>query len=168
MQCTPWQECGKRIYFHFFWFEFVFKYHKTAGCNFWQAEGCRFTAKFEIGTPPQTKSVPDMLPIRRGPRPNRWSAHLGRNVEKESNIFFSPKTWSSNTIKRFDATFGSRRGTISQQNPESAHPPKLNVSLTRHQLGVGLNPLYWVYTLRRMWQRNKFPILFARICLQIP
>ena len=193
MECTPWQECPKRIYFHCFWFEFVSKYHKTYGCNLWQPQGSRFTAKFGIGTPPENKSVSDTLQIRHGPRPNRWSAHLGRNVEKESNFFFfwydldfkyhktvgcnfwqpqgshftprsgigkPPQTKSafeplrnrrgprpnmmeftpwqecpkriyfrffiglnscSNTIKQLDATFGSRRGVVLQQNLESAH-----------------------------------------------
>ena len=207
--------------------------------NIWQPQGSHFTAKFGIGTPPLTKSAYDPLRSRRGPRPNRCSAHIGMHVEKEyisiffglnssSNtikqldatfgsrrgavlqqivesahrlklkvsltcyklgvgtdpidgvhtlagtwrknqffFFFFPMTWSSNTIKRLDATFGSRRGAISQQNPESAHPLKGNVSLTCPQFGVGLVPLYGVYTLGGMWQRNKFPILSARICLQI-
>ena len=74
---------SKRIYFNFIWHEFVAKYHNTVGCNFWQPQGSPFTAKFGNGTPPKNKSVTDSLPSRRGPRPNRWSAHLGRNVEDQ-------------------------------------------------------------------------------------
>jgi hypothetical protein len=58
MECTPWQQCGKAINFHFFWYEFAFKYHKMVGCYFWQLQGRLFTAKSEIGTPYLKRKVP--------------------------------------------------------------------------------------------------------------
>ena len=69
--------------FAFSWNEFVCKYHCAFGCNFWQSQGSRFTAKSGIGTPPQTKSAFDPLKNRRGPRPNRGSAHHCMNVQNE-------------------------------------------------------------------------------------
>ena len=64
---------------------------------------------------------------------------------------------SSNTIHRLDATFGSRRGTILQQYPESAHRLNSTLSLTRYQIGVGLEPIDGAHPLGGMWKKNKIP-----------
>ena len=145
------------------------EYHKSAGCNFWQPQGTHSTGKFGIGTPPKNKTLTDTLPITHGPRPDRWSAHPGRNVWKEINSIFFGLNSCSNTLKPFDATFGSRRGAILQQNSKTAHCPKIKVSLTRYQLGVGLDPIYGVHTLAGMWKKNKFQFFFSdSIRLQMP
>ena len=156
MECTPWEECPKRIYFNSFWFEFISKYHKTAGCNLWQPQGGRFTAKFGIGTRPGNESFSDTLPILHGTRPNRWIAHLCRNVQKEYISVVFVLNSCPNTVKQLDASFGSRRGAISRQNVLSAHHSKIKVSLTRYQVGVGLDPIDEVHTLAGMWKMNEF------------
>ena len=177
MEFTPLHECPKRIFFNCFWFQFISEYHKTVGGNFWQPQGSRFTAKFGIGTPPKNKRVSDTLSSRRGPEPNRWSAHLCMNVKKEYlSIFFSYEfasknhktSSSSNTIKQLEATFGSRRGAILQQNSDTAHRPKLKVSLTRYQVGVGLNPIDGVHNFAWMFKKNIFLFFLVWICVQIP
>ena len=142
--------------FAFFWNEFVCQYPCTVGCNFWHSPGSRFTAKFGMGTPPKNKSVSDALPSWRGPRPNRWSAPLGRHVEKELNYIFFCGNWCPNTIKPLDATFGSRRGAVLQQNSESAHLPGIKVSLTRYQLGLGLDRIDGMHNLAGTWRKNQF------------
>ena len=160
MVCTPRQERGERIFFFFFLYDLVFKYHKTVGCNFWQPQGSRFTGKFGIGTPPENKSFSDTLRTRRQPIPNRWCAHLGRNVEKESFFFFFCTTRPPNTTKRLDATFGGRRGAVLQQNLESAHHPKIKVSLTRYELAVSLDPIDGVHTSAETLRKNLFFFFF--------
>ena len=147
--------------FLIFWFEFVSKYHKTVGGNFWRPEGSRFTAKFGIGTPPKNKSVSDTLPSRRGPEHNRWSSHLCMYVQKEYFSIFFGFNSSPNTIKLLDATFGSRRGAVSQQNSESAHRPKIKVFLTCYQVGVGLNTIDGVSHLCMYVQKEYFSIFFG-------
>ena len=147
---------NKFPFFFFFGIGFVSKYHKTAGCNFWQPQGGRFTAKFGIGTPPRNESFSDTLPIMHGTRPNRWIAHLCRNVQKEYILIVFVLNSCPNTIKQLDASFGSPRGAVLQQNVLSAHHPKIKVSLTRYQVGVGLDPIDEVHTLAGMWKMNKF------------
>ena len=137
------------------------KYHKTVGGNFWRPEGSRFTAKFGIGTPPKNKSVSDTLPSRRGPEHNRLSSHLCMYVQKEYFSIFFGFNSSPNTIKQLDATFGSRRGAVSQQNSESAHRPKIKVFLTRYQVGVGLNTIDGVSHLCMYVQKEYFSIFFG-------
>ena len=152
----------------FFWHEFVCKYHYTDGCNFWQPQGSRFTAKSRIGTPPQTQRAFEPQSNRRGPsRHDRWSAHRGRNVQKEYISIFFGLNWSPNTIKQLDGTFGSRGGAVLQQNSESAHLPEMKVSLTRYQLSVGLDPINGVHTLAGMSKKNIFPLFLVWIRVQI-
>ena len=153
----------------FFLYDLVFKYQKTVGCNICQPQGRHFTAKFGIGTPPLTKSAYDRLRNRRGPRPNRCSAHLGRNVEKEYISIFFGLNSSSNTIKQLDATFGSRRGAVLLQIVESAHRLKLKVSLTCYKWGVGPDPIDGLHTLAGTWRKNQFFFFFSLwLGLQIP
>ena len=68
------------------------------------------------------------------------------NVQKEYFSIVFGFNSSPNTIKQLEATFGSRRGAVLQQNSESAHRPKIKESLTRYQVGVGLNPIDGVHT----------------------
>ena len=148
----------------FFFFFFFFGMNSSANtiiwmdAVFWQLQGSYFTANSGISTAPQTKIAFDALGNRHGPRPNRWSAHLGRNVEKEYIYIFFGLNSSPKTIKQLDSSFGSRRGAILQQNLQSAHRPKIKESLTRYQFGVGLDPIHAVHTLAGMWKKNKFPI----------
>jgi hypothetical protein len=117
----PGQECGRRLNCYFIRYDFVSKYYKTVGCNFWQPQGSHFAAKFVIGTPPETKGVFDAVRNCRGHGPNRWDTYLDRHLKEKKFLFFFGLNSSSNAIIRFDATFGSRRGAILQQYSESAH-----------------------------------------------
>ena len=75
---------------------------------------------------------------------------------------------SANTIIRLDATFGSRRGAVLQQNSESAHRLKLKVPLSHKEIGVGLNPIDGVHNLGGMSKKKIFPFFLNWIHLQIP
>ena len=88
----PRQECGRSLKCYFIRCDFVSKYYKTVGCNFWQPQGSHFAAKFVIGTPPETKGVFDAVRNSRWHGPNRWNTYLDRHLEKELiSIFFWPE-----------------------------------------------------------------------------
>ena len=110
---------------------------------------------------PKIKVFLTRLQSRRGPEHNRWSSHLCMNVQKEYLSIFFRLNLCPNTIKQLDATFGSRRWAVLQQNSESAHRTKIKVSLTGYQVGAGLDPIDGVHTLAGMWKKNKFPFFFG-------
>ena len=71
--------------------------------------------------------------------------------------FFFGMNSSANTIIRMDATFGSRRGAVLQQNPESAHRLKPKGPLSRKAIGVGLvDTIDGVHTVGGMSKKNIF------------
>ena len=95
-----------------------------------------------------------------------------RNIQFFS--VFSLLVWSPNARKRLDATFGSRRGAILQQNPTMAHLPGLKVLFSsRHGArsivlthSVGLRAamrniqFFSVFSLL-VWSRNARKRLYA-------
>ena len=137
MVCIPRQEPGERIIFFFFFYDLVFEYHKTVGCNFWQPQGNHFTAISGIGTPPQTKSAFEPLRNGRGPGPNRRSAHLGRNVQREYISVFFLFEFVSKYHKTVGCTFWQPQGSRFTAKFGIGTPAEEKVSLTRYQVGVG-------------------------------
>ena len=136
----------KKQFFFFFLDDLDFKYHKAAGCNFWQPQGRRCTAKSGIGTPPKTKSAFEPLRNRRGPRPNRWSSHLGRNVQKEYISVFFLFEFVSKYHKTVGCTSWQPQGSRFTAKFGIGTPAEKKVSLTRYQVGVGRDPINGVLT----------------------
>ena len=75
--------------------------------------------------------------------------------------FFFGRNSSANTIIWTDATFGSCRGAISQQNPESVRRHKLKLPLTRYEIGMGLDPIDGVHTFAAISKKNIFQFFLA-------
>jgi hypothetical protein len=82
--------------------------------------------------------------------------------KKNKFLFFFGRNSSSNTYILFDATFGSRRGSILQQYSDSAHQDIYNVSLMPYQIAVGLGPIDGIHTSAGLWKKNKFLFFFSR------
>ena len=85
---------------------------------------------------------------------------LQQNPKRTYFNFFGMNS-CPNTLKQLDATFGSRRGAVLQQNSESAHHPKIKVSAKRYQVGGGLEPIEGVHTLAGTWRMNKIAFFFG-------
>ena len=82
------------------------------------------------------------------------------NVQKEYFSILFGLNLCPNTKKQLDATFGSRRGAVLKQNLESAHHPKINVSLTPYELAVSLDPIDGVHTTTGTWRKNHIFFFF--------
>jgi hypothetical protein len=97
------------------------------GCNFWQTLGSHFTAKSNNGTHAQTKTIFFVPPWSHQHSTDAKRQDTGSNEELIIFSVFSLLVWSPTAQKRLDATFGSRRGAILQQNPTTAHLAKLKL-----------------------------------------
>ena len=135
---------------------------KHIDATFGSRRGAVLQQNFESAHHPKIKVSLTRYELAVGRDPIDGVHTLAGTWRKNRKIFFFfCMTWTSNTMKQLDVTFGSRRGAVLQQNSESALLPEMKVALTRYQLSVGLDPINGVHTLAGMSKKNIFPLFLV-------